>query len=78
MERHYKGHTIRVSALRIPQTGLWTVRSYVSWKFANDSGDETIVHAELEFGTVKEAMQAGVEFAIKWIDEGNQDLLKER
>jgi hypothetical protein len=28
--------------------------------------------------TVQEAMQAGVEFAIKWIDEGNQDLLKER
>jgi hypothetical protein len=55
------------------------VRSYVSWKFANNSGEETLVHADLEFGTVKEAMQAGVEFAINWIDEGKeQGLLKER
>jgi hypothetical protein len=52
----------------------WTVRSYVSWKFAN-SGEETLVHADLEFGTVEEAMRAGVEFAIKWIDEGKQDFL---
>jgi hypothetical protein len=51
----------------------------VSWRFANDSGEEPIVHTDLEFGTVQEAMQAGVEFAIKWIDEGKeQDLLKER
>jgi hypothetical protein len=70
VETQYKGHTIRVSAVRIPHTGRWTVRSYVSWRFANDSGEETIVHADLEFGTVEEAMQAGVEFAIKWIDEG--------
>ena len=70
MERHYKGHTIRVSAVRIPQTDRWTVRSFVSWKFAHDTGEETIVHADLEFRTAEEAMQAGVEFAIEWIDEG--------
>jgi hypothetical protein len=46
------------------------VRAYVSWKFANNSGEETIVHADLEFGTVEEAMRAGVEFAVEWIDEG--------
>ena len=78
MERHYKGHTIRVSAVRVPQTDRWTVRSYVSWEFTNDSGEETLVHTDLEFGLVKEAMQAGVEFAIKWIDEGKQDFLTER
>ena len=70
METHHKGHTIRVSAVRIPRSDRWTVRSYVSWKFTNDSGEETLVHADLEFGSVKEAMQAGVEFAIKWIDNG--------
>jgi hypothetical protein len=70
VETHYKRHTIRVTAVRILQTGRWTVRSYVSWKFANDSGEETIVYTDLEFSTVEEAMEAGVEFAIKWIDEG--------
>jgi hypothetical protein len=54
------------------------VRSYVSWKFANNCGEETLVHADLEFGTAEEAMQAGVEFAIKWIDDGKQDFLTER
>jgi hypothetical protein len=78
VETHYKGHTIRVSLVRIPQTDRWTVRSYVSWKFANNSGEETIVHADLQFGTVEEAMRAGVEFAIKWIDQGKQDFLTER
>jgi hypothetical protein len=78
VERHYKGHGIRVSAVRFPQTDRWTVRSFVSWNFANDSGEETIVHTDLEFGTVEEAMQAGVEFAIKWIDNGKQDFLTER
>jgi hypothetical protein len=34
----------------------------VSWSFANDSGEETLVHTDLEFGAVEEAMQAGVEF----------------
>jgi hypothetical protein len=70
VETHYKRHTIRVTAVRILQTGRWTVRSYVSWKFANDSGEETIVYTYFEFSTVEEAMEAGVEFAIKWIDEG--------
>jgi hypothetical protein len=65
-----RAHTIRVSAVRIPQTERWTVRSYVSWKFT--SGEETLVHADLEFGSVKEAMQGGVEFAIKWIDEAGR------
>jgi hypothetical protein len=46
------------------------VRSFVSWQFANNSGEETLVNSALEFGTVEEAMRAGVEFAIKWIDEG--------
>ena len=77
MERHYKGHTIRVSAVRIPQIDRWTVRSFVSWNFANYSGEETIVRTDLEFGTVEEAMQAGVEFAIKWIDEGKQPTFAE-
>lgn len=70
MVAHYKGHTIWVSAVRIPQTDRWTLRSFVSWKIGNNSGEETIVHADLEFGTVEEAMHIGVEFAIKWIDEG--------
>ena len=78
MERHYKGHTIRVSAVRVPQTDRWTVRSYVSWKFANNSREETLVHIDLEFGTAEEAMQAATEFAIKWIDDGKQDFLTER
>ena len=78
MQRHYKGHTILVSAVRVPQTDRWTVRSFVSWKFSNDSSQESIVHTDLEFGSVDEAMQAGVEFAIKWIDEGKQGLFKER
>ena len=68
METHYKGHTIRVSAIRIPQTDRWTVRSYVSWGFANDSGEETLIHADLQFATVEEAMRAGVEFAIQRIE----------
>ena len=70
MEAHYKGHTIRVSAVRFPQTGRWTVRSWVIWDFPNDSDAEMIVHPDSEFGSVEEAMQAGVQFAIKWIDEG--------
>jgi hypothetical protein len=78
MGTHYKGHTIRVSAVRIPQTDRWTVRSFVSWKSANNSGEETLVHTDLEFGTVEDAMQAGVEFAIKWIDDGKQDFITER
>ena len=78
MGAHYKGHSIRVSAVRIPQTGRWIVRSFVSWNFANNSGEEPIVHTDLEFGTVKEAMHAGVEFAIKWIDDGKQDFFTER
>jgi hypothetical protein len=78
METRYKGHTIRVSAVRIPQTNRWTVRSFVSWNFATESGEEPIVHTDLQFGTVKEAMQAGVEFAIKWIDDGKQNFLTER
>ena len=68
MERHYKGHTIRVSAVRIPQTDRWTVRSYVSWEFANNSGEETLVHANSRFDSVEKAMLAGVEFAIEWIE----------
>jgi ketopantoate hydroxymethyltransferase len=71
-------HTIRVSAVRIPQTDRWTVRSFVSWKSAINSGEETLVHTDLEFGAVEEAMQAGVESAIKWIDDGKQDFLTER
>ena len=78
VETHYKGHTIRVSAVRIPQIDRWTVRSFVSWKFGNNSGEETLVRTDLHFGTVQEAMQAGVEFAIKWIDNGKQDFLTER
>jgi hypothetical protein len=70
VERHYKGHTIRVSAVRIPQANHWTVRSYVSWKFGHNSGEEVIVHTDLQFGTVEDAMQAGLEVAITWIDEG--------
>jgi hypothetical protein len=54
------------------------VRTYVSWNFANNSGEETLVHTDLEFGTVEEAMRAGVEFAIKWIDNGKQNFLTER
>ena len=50
----------------------------MSWKFSNDSSQESIVHTDLEFGSVDEAMQVGVEFAIKWIDEGKQGLFKER
>jgi hypothetical protein len=57
VETHYKGHSIRVSAVRFPQTGRWTVRSYVSWNYANDSGEETIVRANLQFATVEEAMR---------------------
>jgi hypothetical protein len=68
VEIRYKGYTIRVSAVRIPQTDRWTVRSYVSWEFANNSGEETIVRVDLQFGTVEEAMRAGVEFAIEWIE----------
>ena len=78
METRYKGHTIRVSAVRIPQTNRWTVRSYVSWNSANNSGEETIIHADLQFGTVEEAMRAGVVFAITWIDNRKQDFLTER
>ena len=76
MKTHYKGHTIRVSAVKRIPPDRWTVRSFVSWKFANDSGEETIVHTDLEFGTVEEAMQAGVKFAIEWIDEGNRSSLQ--
>jgi hypothetical protein len=78
VETYYKGHTIRVSAVRIPQINRWTVRSFVSWKFGNNSGEETLVRTDLEFRTVEEAMRAGVEFAIKWIDNGKQDFLTER
>jgi len=35
---------------------------------ANDSEEETIVRANLQFGTVEDAMRAGVEFAIEWIE----------
>jgi hypothetical protein len=68
VETQYKGHIIRVSAVRIPQIDRWTVRSYVSWEFANNSGEKTLVHADLHFGCVEEAMRAGVEFAIAWIE----------
>jgi hypothetical protein len=68
VEIRYKGHTIRVSAVRIPKIDRWTVRSYVTWEFANNSGEETLVHANLRFGSVEEAMLAGVEFAIEWIE----------
>ncbi len=78
METQYKGHTIRVSAVRIVQTDRWTVRCYVSRKFANNSGEETLVNTDLEFGTVEEAMRAGVEFAIEWIDDGKQEFFTER
>ena len=40
----------------------------MSWKFANNSGEEMLVHADLQFGTVEQAMRAGVEFAINWIE----------
>jgi hypothetical protein len=78
MESHYKRHIIRVSAVRIPQIDRWTVRSFVSWSFPNNSGEEPIVHTDLQFATVEEAMQAGVQFAIKWIDAGKQNFLTER
>jgi hypothetical protein len=68
VEIHYKGHTIRISAVRIVQTDRWTVRSYLSWNIANNSGEETLVHADLQFGSVEEAMRAGVEYAIEWIE----------
>jgi hypothetical protein len=68
VEIRHKGHTIRVSAVRIPQVNRWTVRSFVSWKFGNNSGEETLVRTDLEFRTVEEAMRAGVEFAIEWIE----------
>jgi hypothetical protein len=44
------------------------VRSFVSWKFGTNSGEETLVNTDLEFRTVEEAMRAGVEFAIEWIE----------
>jgi hypothetical protein len=50
----------------------------VSRKFANNSGEETLVNTDLEFGTVEEAMRAGVEFAIEWIDDGKQEFFTER
>jgi hypothetical protein len=78
MEAHYKGHTIRVSAVRIPQNGRWTVRSWVSWASPNDSVEKMIVHTDLEFGNPEEALQAGVDFAIRWIDNREQDFLTER
>ena len=57
-----------IGAVRNPQNNRWIVRSYVTWNFTNDSGEETIVHADLHFVTLEEAMRAGVEFAIEWIE----------
>jgi hypothetical protein len=71
VEIGYKGHIIRVSAVRIVQTNRWTVRCYLTWNFAHDRGEKTMVRCDLKFANPEEAMQAGVEFAIKWIDEGN-------
>jgi hypothetical protein len=70
VEIRYKGHTIRVSAVRIPQINRWTVRSFCQLEIWDQHGEETLVNTDLEFRTVEEAMRASVEFAIKWIDNG--------
>jgi hypothetical protein len=50
----------------------------VSWASPNDSVEKMIVHTDLEFGNPEEALQAGVDFAIRWIDNREQDFLTER
>jgi hypothetical protein len=70
--------TDALAKLLIEKGIITEAESLVSWKFANHSGEETLVHTDLHFGTVEEAMRAGVEFAIKWIDNGKQDFLTER
>jgi hypothetical protein len=67
MAAYYKGHEIQVIAVRIPQTGCWTVSSWVIWNLANDCGTKMILHHSLDFGNPQQAMRVGVEFAIKWI-----------
>lgn len=54
MDTHYKGHTIRVSAVRIAQTARWTVRAWITWDFPNDSGAHMIVHSDLNFSDPEE------------------------
>jgi hypothetical protein len=69
MVTYYKGHVIRVCAVRVPQTGCWTVWAWVVWNFANDCGTKMILHDSLDFGNPQQAVQIGVEFALKWIAE---------
>ena len=42
-KRITKGTLFESVPVRIPQTERWTVPSYLSWKFTNDSGEETLV-----------------------------------
>jgi hypothetical protein len=46
-------------------------------ELANNSGEETIIHTDLQFGTVEEVIQAEVQFA-KLIDNAMQELLDEK
>ena len=78
MEAHYNGHVIRVSAVRVPQTGCWRFLLWIHWNLHRDTGAKAMLHHGLEFETPAEALQAGVDFAMKWIDDGKQDFFKER
>jgi hypothetical protein len=69
MEIYYKGHVIRVCVVRIPQTGCWTIWSWVIWNSANGGGTKTLLHHSLDLANSHQAMQAGIEIAAKWIGE---------
>jgi hypothetical protein len=63
---------IRDRLLFRPPCRFDAIAQFRQFRFRN------VYMTEKEFGTVEEAMQAGVEFAIKWIDDGKQDFLTER
>ena len=77
MEAHYNGHVIRVSALRVPHTHLWTFTWVVS-KQDPDPGVKTFTHYGGRFDTADDAISRGYDFAMKWINDGKPALLKER
>jgi hypothetical protein len=77
MEANYNGHVVRVSALRVPHTHLWTFTWVVS-KQDPDPGVKTFTHYGGRFDTADDAISRGYDFAMKWIDDGKPALFEER
>jgi hypothetical protein len=77
MEAQYNGYVIRVSALRVPHTHLWTFTWVVS-KPGGDAGVKTFTDYGGRFDTADDAISRGYDFAMKWINDGKPALLEER